>query len=1031
MAHWNWIGKLSFVVSVLVLGAFTAGDVEAEKTHYLKPPQRLVEITLKPHDAPVDLPIFVGWLCQSASKTDKNSKPIDWSYLNEILVEYVPPKRPLTKQGDADAAADKVAYMAAERRVHAFLLWHEENEDTKPREYFRREFKLGDFLLPNYKLNPAQGQTLSVYFHGCVTDADLAVAQKAASQVEKLLRSGKTGPMPLDALPAGVTLEVRAHRQRAAPGYVRSPAAAVGSGVAGSIPAPRPITAGGAVGGAPLSGTNVNRELPADEKLLRDLTTVPTNIPQRRRESYLAASPPLGDFTGPGNCGQCRRNEMKACFVSKCGGFARTSMGLRNETVPLVAKMNALADTFNDPATGKSAHALIRKQWNDLKRQLAAKDRAFHARVDAENRQLAQCERSCQFAAAQSCDGQCKKARVGDRFSVPLGEESCQPVDTRLTNRPFESRSRILAALAGKDGSGRRIGVADYFAWKAAYETDPSTLQSRADRDPGSVSVRPGKRLARKTTARIKIEPWFQPKSARAASKASNCCKWDRIEGVAVREADYELHGVEYDYDFYVYFTDLQGLEDFAEQYMRPFFAAGARPEPGLSRAARSPVVAERLAKLGDDVIGMARGKTKAIGDTFIHTLRLASDLALNEGLDRVARTSSMAWNLGWSAARLSKQLLSPWMTSIQQKASGTFLENVVGKDEFSALGIERLARRHAYRMRVKGKRFWPDRICQIPRKAYTEVTSVTPAGGHFCGAPNERVKHLYKTGVRNSCHSSGYRPDIAGCWVEKENPSRRIRISRKGQRLFADVEHQNRVYSGWQTGNRFYLEYLARGPFDRASMPWVKRDGSPGSVPVKAIRQTWPASRRSSYVMSGAEYAPGDTELSGTRHGIWIDYDEKQNVTGTSPGKWPANWVREDLKARAVFFTAADFSDPVTRLKDPQRLYVRAVVDNNCRGHVDRIGAEITFKNGSAPIPVTLVETTPYSGEFYSDNDGIPVPAGQPPEATVKLFNGLKGAKVDLRYAAPAKNTPASTPAESDFMKSLNKKIEGLKKDK
>lgn len=394
-----------------------------------------------------------------------------------------------------------------------------------------------------------------------------------------------------------MTLEVRVHRLRETPNYVRTPAGSIGPGVGGSMPGVSPVTAGGALGGVPVSGTDVNREIPADEKLLRELTAVPSNIPQRRRESYLAASPPLADFTGPGTCGQCRGEQMKSCFVSKCGGFARTSMGLRNETVPLVARMNKLADTYNEPATGRSAHALLRKQWNDLKRELSVKDRAYHARVDAENKELARCERSCQFAAAQSCDGQCKQAKVGDRFSVPLGAESCQPVDTRLANRPFESRDRILAALAGKDGSGRRIGIADYFAWKAAYETDPSTLQSRADRDPGSVTVGQGKRHARKTTARVPIDPWFQPKYAWATDSSLNCCNWDRVEGVAVREADYELRGVEYDYDFYVYFTDLQGLEDFAEQYMRPFFAAGMRPEPGLDRAARSPVVAERLAK--------------------------------------------------------------------------------------------------------------------------------------------------------------------------------------------------------------------------------------------------------------------------------------------------------------------------------------------------------------------------------------------------------------------------------------------------
>ena len=165
--------------------------------------------------------------------------------------------------------------------------------------------------------------------------------------------------------------------------------------------------------------------------------------------------------------------------------------------------------------------------------------------------------------------------------------------------------------------------------------------------------------------------------------------------------------------------------------------------------------------------------------------------------------------------------------------------------------------------------------------------------------------------------------------------------------------------------------------------------------------------------------------ELTGNLHGIWIDYDDKQKATNIAPHQWPVRWVREDLKPKAVFFTKRDFSDPVSEYADPKRVFVRAVVDNNCKGHIDRLEAEVRFGAGTPPTSIELVETTPFSGEFYSDNEGIPVPSGNPGSVSVTLTHGLKGGKAELRYSGQDKSTATPTPGSADFMKSLNNRIE------
>ena len=91
----------------------------------------------------------------------------------------------LFRSGKAKSEADFIEEQAAAERFARFTDWHQVMEPASPREYFNREFKNGDYLLPRFKLNPAPGRTQSVFFHRCVTDEDLAAAKKAMGRARR------------------------------------------------------------------------------------------------------------------------------------------------------------------------------------------------------------------------------------------------------------------------------------------------------------------------------------------------------------------------------------------------------------------------------------------------------------------------------------------------------------------------------------------------------------------------------------------------------------------------------------------------------------------------------------------------------------------------------------------------------------------------------------------------------------------------------------------------------------------------------
>ncbi|MDA1301262.1 MAG: hypothetical protein O2868_14420 [Proteobacteria bacterium] len=857
-------------------------------------------------------------------------------------------------------------------------------------------------------LDPVPGSFQEVYFFECLTAEEYRVASASIRKVLQAMRASLRTPVTLSApLPPGVTLHARVHRQWRELLQVVPPE-----------PAPGPISDKGRSVSQP--GADANREFEFPAEIREALAARPQLLPVRRRESYLAPSPPLSDYDSPGACGVCRRDAMKACFLDTCSNLARESMAMRNGTIGLVTTLNELQAKYA-ASNSEATQRFLSDQWHTSKRELDIRDEAIRLQVEKEDLGLAQCEKACQLTSHSKCQGGCSKAMVGDRHLVPLQPARCRSLSAGDVYRTRHSHDVFMEALGVTAAAAKAFSVHDYFVWQASLETDPSKLADRAGDPSAGISQRDVTKTIGSASLRVPVEPWFEPDPGAAQG---DCCSWQKVSAVAVRQADLSLNGREWTYDFDIQFDELASLAGPANAYFRPF-----RSSSGNGR----PVAAvEILARLTADVLGMQRARVGALASAAVRALILPAGTVGQV----VTAAEAGRWNIGWGDASFFGHMME--VRFREQSARDTF-EKLVSRDNFSAQGIEDLAGREGYRMRVRGTYFWPEEICETPTLAYNEVTDVSDGGRHLCAAPQRRVRQLNQMGETSSCSINQAAPmqGLDGCWIYDGKSPSEVIIRTDGDRVTADVAYQNRRYAGLVHNNKVLLRYDAVSPRDRAAMPWVTRAGEPVTIPAAVIGQAWGDARSTRFVLQASSLQAPDL-LTGSYHGVWLDHDEKGKLTGTSPLHAQVKWSRKPLVDGYARLTGPESIMEAEDLSASMPSTVRVLMefDSHCRTLTEKTTVQLKLtdqKGNSVVVPIELIEPEPEAGYAISSPTGTSIPEG----TWVKREFLGSGESREYRLPSgapqseaprPAERAPESAMSPEEFLKSLDDRLK--KKD-